>query len=197
MPQLAMLSLSHKCCGETPRHRWADLCDSGDECPNEPDEERRPQTWPQPSRQSRAVAAECSRQRQRRLKRLKSIEIDKATKDLQLRLPNAERLPPDAEAECSRQRRRRLKRLNHIEQIKAKEEYELHLQMRGPNAAPLPPDPNDTKITKRAWERELWSWRCKLRDSCQLDAEGRSPGNVVTEVEGQIDALLVQQKRLS
>lgn len=71
------------------------------------------------------------------------------------------------------------RRLRSIEVGKAREEYELHLQRRRlcrPNCEPLTPDAADPKLSRRAWSFKDKSWRCKLREACQLEAGGCSLG---------------------
>lgn len=263
-----MLGLSRKCRGEPPAfapasgQRWSDVCDSGDECPSEPDEECRPQ------RLVEAVAGrELTATPHRSGGSSKALDpyapeflptlsmecpvvgvctvvaeehaeqpgVDEATPAALVFLPahlaapvgsrplEAERAsPPSRSAAPGPDRRRESgpapvetlpqppqvaqavaaecpslrRRLRSIEIVKATKEYELHLQRRrlcGPDAEPLTPDAADPKLAKRAWERELTSWRCKLRDGSPLEAEGRSPGNrheaaslVSTEAEEQM-----------
>ena len=88
------------------------------------------------------------------------------------------------------------RRLRSIEVGKATKEYELHLQRRrlcGPDCEPLTPDAADPKLSRRAWSFKDKSWRCKLREACQLEAGGCSLGNrhevaslVSTEAEEQM-----------
>lgn len=88
------------------------------------------------------------------------------------------RVPQGVPLELSKEQLAR--RVRSIEIGKETKEYIFHVEQRKlgwPGGEPLTPDPRDSSLSKRSWEREVQHWREELRRRYLLETTGISYGS--------------------